>query len=370
MVPAWLLDLQPDGNDLLIYCTLARYGAFNTVQGVYEECRPSVPTMCEKTGKSESTVRRALKNLEGLKAIDGIKQFNQDGSPAPTIYRVIFGRLVGPDQDVSPATGGGSTDDTTPPANVTSDTGGGSTDDTTLVPPVTPGVVSQVTGKQEPPSTQNQKTQNNTTSPAADAAGSEPKGKKAPKEEPARPEVERLCQLLADLIAADGTKRPQVTKAWRDECRRLMDLDGASEKQVEYVVRWSQAHSFWSTNILSMPKLRQQYAALVKRIKAEHVKPVSGAPVKSFKQQDDEHKAAVADYFMQAREAWMAAHPGQSASSGAAMAEILTAAKAMENAAKASATNDVASCQAMPYSGVIEGESYETAPLAIGGGQS
>jgi hypothetical protein len=74
-----------------------------------------------------------------------------------------------------------------------------------------------------------------------------------------RPELARLCSLLADLIVENGSKRPNVTKTWLDECRRLMDIDGRSPQQVENMIRWCQRDGFWRGNILSMPTLRRQY---------------------------------------------------------------------------------------------------------------
>lgn len=75
-------------------------------------------------------------------------------------------------------------------------------------------------------------------------------------------DVERLCILLADLVQANGSRRPTVTVRWRQECDRLMRIDGRSARQVENAIRWSQADPFWCTNVLSMPTLRKQYDRL------------------------------------------------------------------------------------------------------------
>ncbi len=76
------------------------------------------------------------------------------------------------------------------------------------------------------------------------------------------PEAQRLCALLADLIAANGSKRPTVTDTWLIECERLIRLDGRSPSQVEKAIHWSQSDPFWRCNILSMPKLRAGYDKL------------------------------------------------------------------------------------------------------------
>lgn len=77
-----------------------------------------------------------------------------------------------------------------------------------------------------------------------------------------RPEVETLVTLLNDLIEANGAKRPNVTKANTDAARLLIDKDGYTVEQVEYIIRWCQADEFWRSNILSMSKLRTKFDQL------------------------------------------------------------------------------------------------------------
>jgi hypothetical protein len=92
----------------------------------------------------------------------------------------------------------------------------------------------------------------------------------------ARNDVERLCDHLADRIAANGSRRPPVTKRWRDAARLMLDLDGYSEEQVTAAIDWCQKNEFWRANILSMPKLREKYQTL--RLQASqngHRKPVA-----------------------------------------------------------------------------------------------
>jgi hypothetical protein len=75
-------------------------------------------------------------------------------------------------------------------------------------------------------------------------------------------DIERLCTLLADLIEANGSKRPTITAKWRLECDRLMRLDGRTAEQIERAIRWSQRDAFWRANVLSMPTLREKYDQL------------------------------------------------------------------------------------------------------------
>lgn len=63
-------------------------------------------------------------------------------------------------------------------------------------------------------------------------------------------------------MVGNGCKRPTVTKRWLAAARLLIDRDGRTPEQVEACIRWCQADEFWRTNILSMPKLREQYDRL------------------------------------------------------------------------------------------------------------
>lgn len=97
--------------------------------------------------------------------------------------------------------------------------------------------------------------------PSAGAAGA------PPAEEP-RPEIEQLCVMLADRIEANGSKRPEISKAWRDSARLLLDRDGRTPQQVAWIIGWCQSDEFWRSNILSMPTLRKQFDRL--RLRAQH----------------------------------------------------------------------------------------------------
>lgn len=84
-----------------------------------------------------------------------------------------------------------------------------------------------------------------------------------------RPDVERLCDHLADRIAEDGSKRPEPGKGWHDAARLMLDKDGRTEQEIHAAIDWCQAHHFWRTNVLSMPKLREKFDQLRKVAVAE-----------------------------------------------------------------------------------------------------
>ncbi|MBD3549824.1 MULTISPECIES: hypothetical protein [Streptomyces] len=106
-----------------------------------------------------------------------------------------------------------------------------------------------------------------------------------------RPDVEQACSLLAELMEANGCRRPTVTKEWRDAARLLIDKDGVPLDHVLGAIRWSQANDFWMANIQSMPKLRKQYDTL--RLQAQRGRVQPAAPTAPSSMTDEEKKRAL-----------------------------------------------------------------------------
>jgi hypothetical protein len=75
-------------------------------------------------------------------------------------------------------------------------------------------------------------------------------------------EAIKACNLLADLIAANGSRKPQVTEKWLSEMERLHRIDERSWEQITKAIEWCQADEFWRGNIMSPGKLRKQYDQL------------------------------------------------------------------------------------------------------------
>lgn len=82
------------------------------------------------------------------------------------------------------------------------------------------------------------------------------------KEDVGRADVAEICSHLADRIEENGSKRPAVTKAWRDAARLMLDKDARTVDQIKRAIDWCQSDDFWRANILSMPTLRKQYERL------------------------------------------------------------------------------------------------------------
>lgn len=76
-----------------------------------------------------------------------------------------------------------------------------------------------------------------------------------------RPEVLELCSYLAGKVQANGHDA-KVGKLWHRACRLLLDKDGHTPDQIRKAIDWSTADPFWSTNIRSMPTLREKYSTL------------------------------------------------------------------------------------------------------------
>jgi hypothetical protein len=75
-------------------------------------------------------------------------------------------------------------------------------------------------------------------------------------------ENHQACNLLADLIEANGSKRPTVSDSWLSDMERLHRIDERSWEQITKAIEWCQADDFWRGNIMSPGKLRKQYDQL------------------------------------------------------------------------------------------------------------
>lgn len=78
------------------------------------------------------------------------------------------------------------------------------------------------------------------------------------------PEVYALCEQLADHIQRNDPdhKRPTVGERWLNACRLMIERDDREPAKIKIAIDWCQRDPFWSTNILSMPKLREKYRTL------------------------------------------------------------------------------------------------------------
>lgn len=64
-------------------------------------------------------------------------------------------------------------------------------------------------------------------------------------------------------------KQPNLQK-WANDVRLMIEKDKREEKQITYLIDWTQQDSFWKSNILSISKLRKQFDQLKLKAIAEH----------------------------------------------------------------------------------------------------
>lgn len=136
-------------------------------------------------------------------------------------------------------------------------------------------LLNQTGSKTQPPTPTPTPKERSTTYSSTSETAQPPSDDDQAHDPPVRHDVERACRTLADLIEANGSRKPTITKAWRDAARLMIDKDGIALDDVLGAIRWSQADEFWRGNILSMPTLRKQYDRL--RLAAARQRPAGHA---------------------------------------------------------------------------------------------
>lgn len=96
-----------------------------------------------------------------------------------------------------------------------------------------------------------------------------------------RDDVERICNHLADRIAANGSKRPTIGKGWRTDARLMLDADKRTEADIHAAIDWCQNSTFWRANILSLPKLREKFDQLRLAAESERASPNGYQPYRN-----------------------------------------------------------------------------------------
>src|SRR4030067_15114 len=69
--------------------------------------------------------------------------------------------------------------------------------------------------------------------------------------------------ILADLRAINPRHKEPNLKKWADTIRLMRERDGHTLAEIMDIWKWANKHSFWSGNILSPEKLRDQWDRLV-----------------------------------------------------------------------------------------------------------
>jgi len=78
-----------------------------------------------------------------------------------------------------------------------------------------------------------------------------------------------LAELLVSLIKQNNPawQLRGNMDAWAENIEKLNRIDERTYEQIEVMIRWTQADSFWSQNILSTAKLRDKFNDLIPRLK-------------------------------------------------------------------------------------------------------
>ena len=84
IIPEWLTNSEISDNAFRVYSVLCRYA--DKIDG---SCWPSIKSIGQKCGKSPSTVKRALKELEKIGAIVIDPRYNDDGQTS-NLYTIIY----------------------------------------------------------------------------------------------------------------------------------------------------------------------------------------------------------------------------------------------------------------------------------------
>ena len=83
-------------------------------------------------------------------------------------------------------------------------------------------------------------------------------------------DMENAEYLLNEILQNNPTYKKPNLKKWAEEFRLIRERDNRTDKQVKYLIKWSQHHEFWKTVILSPSKFRKQFDHMVVKATAEH----------------------------------------------------------------------------------------------------
>jgi len=225
MSKCWDMDLPP--TEKLVALALADH-----CHDDGSEARPSRALVAKKCNISERQVIRAFKALTSK----GIIEIERASTPStPNVYRFIWGGdICGKSEvggDVGVTSGG-----------VTGVTRGGDVGVTLTI---------------------NNNHPLNHPSFLSEDSVSDVRASQTFLDSKFKDDAEELSDLLGSLCVENGYRKTKVTQQWAVDMDKLMRIDGYTPADVELVLRWSQADSFWRDNIRSPHKLREKFERLL-----------------------------------------------------------------------------------------------------------
>jgi hypothetical protein len=76
-------------------------------------------------------------------------------------------------------------------------------------------------------------------------------------------QARELCEHLRQRIVDNGAVRiPAITEKWLDAARLMLTKEKIPPENIRTAINWCQDDEFWRGNVLSMPKLREQFDVL------------------------------------------------------------------------------------------------------------
>lgn len=201
-------------------------------------CWPSQTTIAEATDQSKRTVIRQLQVLEEKGLIRVEQRGRSDGAGGRMTNRYVL-QIDGDNLSLNPPSGPRLDDN------------------------LSQGLSAKSEGLSDTAVTQNHTLEPQEQTPSSDSL------REPDRDDDPTDEVLALCDHLADWIERNGNKRPKIGKRWYQACRLMIEVDDHTPAQIRNAIDWCQKDPFWSSNILSMPKLREKYATLRLRAKAQ-----------------------------------------------------------------------------------------------------
>lgn len=236
-VPVWMIERDDIGpRAKWLYVILCRYASMR------DGARPKRKTMAELMGYSRpDSVDAPLRELVDADVVRIVPRFGKSGERLENHYEIVMWGPLTP-QPSNEGEGG----------RQTTARGDGKTAE---APPAKPSSNSK-----------NNLSKNNLSKNVSSA------DVVAPDAVDERADVIALLDLLDAEMRTNGNDAPSRTKRNLDAMRLLLDRDGYTSEQVAWMIRWSQAHEFWRSNILSASKLRKQFPQLIAQSREQHRK--------------------------------------------------------------------------------------------------
>lgn len=95
-------------------------------------------------------------------------------------------------------------------------------------------------------------------------------------------DLELATQLYNLIMINTSTfKKPNLEK-WADHVRLMRERDNRTIEQINFLIKWSQKHDFWASNILSTAKLRYKFDTLVAQVKRDFKGRTGGSKGKTI----------------------------------------------------------------------------------------